>query len=67
MSQLYHDAMAIVRYCGKQDLFITMTANPKWEEITSALLPGQTAQDGLDLVARVFRLKFEALLALLTK
>jgi len=67
MSQLYHDAMAIVRYCGKPDLFITMTANPKWEEITSALLPGQTAQDRPDLVARVFRLKFEALLALLTK
>jgi hypothetical protein len=67
MSQSYHDAMAIVRYCGKPDLFITMTANPKWEEITSALLPGQTAQDRPDLVARVFRLKFEALIALLTE
>jgi hypothetical protein len=67
MWQLYHDAMAIVRYCGKPDLFITMTANPNWDEITSALLPGQTAQDRPDLVARVFHLKFQELLALLTE
>jgi hypothetical protein len=32
MWQLYYDAMALVRYCGKPDLFITMTANPNWEE-----------------------------------
>ena len=62
MWQLYHHAMAIVWYCGKPDLFISMTANPKWPEITSALLPGQTAQDRPDLVARVFRLKFNELL-----
>ena len=67
MGQLYHDAMAIVRYCGKPDLFITMTANPKWNEITNALLPGQTAQDRPDLVARVFRLKLQALLKLITE
>ena len=45
MWQLYHDAMGIVRHCGKPDLFITMTANPKWDEITNTLLSGQTAQD----------------------
>jgi len=67
MWQLYHDAMAIVRSCGKPDLFITMTANPKWDEITNALLPGQTAQDRPDLVARVFRLKLQALLRLITE
>src|SRR5271163_344985 len=29
MWQLYHDAMIIVRYCGKPNLFIIMTANLK--------------------------------------
>lgn len=30
--------MAIVRYFGRPTLFITFTANPKWEEITHELL-----------------------------
>jgi len=67
MWQLYHDAMGIVRYCGKPYLFITLTANPKWAEITNALLPRQTAQDRPDLVARVFQLKLQALLTLINK
>jgi hypothetical protein len=62
MWQLYQDAMAIVRYCGKPDLFITMTCNPLWTEIITELLPGQTAQDRPELVARVFKLKLNALL-----
>jgi hypothetical protein len=61
MSQLYHDAMAIVRNCGKPDLFITMTCNPRWPEIRDALLPNQTAQDRADIVARVFKLKLDAM------
>ena len=44
-----------------------MTANPRWDEITNALLPGQTAQDRPDLVARIFQLKLQALLMLLTE
>jgi len=39
MGQLYQDAMARVRKFGKSDLFITFTYNPKWKEITDALLP----------------------------
>ena len=62
MQQLYHDAMAIVRSHTKPDLFITMTCNPRWSEITENLAPGQTAQDRPDLVARVFHLKLSALL-----
>jgi Helitron helicase-like domain at N-terminus len=61
MSQLYHDAMAIVRNCGKPDLFITMTCNPRWPEIRDALLPNQTAKDRADIVARVFKLKLDAM------
>jgi hypothetical protein len=62
----YHDSMAIVRYWGKPDLFITMTCNPKWPEILRHLLPGQTAQDRPDLVARVFKIKLDLLLKDLT-
>jgi hypothetical protein len=58
MWQLYHDAMAIVRYCGKPDIFITMTANPKWEEITSALPPGQ-GPSGVDSKRSRFRLQLK--------
>jgi hypothetical protein len=62
MQQLYYDAIAIVRSHSKPDLFITMTCNPRWTEITENLAPGQTAQDRPDLVTRVFRLKLSALL-----
>lgn len=57
MTQLYQDAMAIVRKYGKPDLFITMTCNPNWREIQDGLLPGMTSWDRTDLVNRVFHLK----------
>ena len=38
-----------------------MTCNPGWEEIQNELLPSQTAQDRLDLLARVFKSKFAKL------
>jgi hypothetical protein len=62
MQQRYHDAMAIVRKFGKPDLFITMTCNPKWEEIERELYDGMSAQDRADLTARVFKSKLEELL-----
>ncbi|XP_030066701.1 uncharacterized protein LOC115475101 [Microcaecilia unicolor] len=62
MHQNYQDAMAIVRKYGKPDLFITMTCNPKWEEITENLHKGQTSEFRPDLVARVFHLKLKQLL-----
>jgi hypothetical protein len=62
MAQLYQDSMAIVRECGKPSLFITMTCNPKWEEITRELLPGEKPNDRPDIINRVFRLKLDALL-----
>ena len=61
MQQLYLDAMCIVARLGKPDIFLTFTCNPKWEEITENLLPGQTASDRPDLVARVFKMKLEAI------
>ncbi|KAK4510430.1 uncharacterized protein ATC70_012169 [Mucor velutinosus] len=62
MMQLYQNAMAISRFFGKPTLFITFTANPNWREIQDELLPGQTAADRPDLVARVFNLKHRELL-----
>ncbi|XP_058122371.1 uncharacterized protein LOC131285143 [Anopheles ziemanni] len=62
MRAQYQDAMAIVRAIGKPDLFITVTCNPNWPEITGTLLPRQKAADRPDLTARVFRLKLKSLL-----
>jgi hypothetical protein len=53
--------MAIVRQYGKPDLFITMTCNPKWEEIVSTLKPGEIAIDRPNLVTRVFVSKLQHL------
>jgi hypothetical protein len=62
MYRRYQDAMAVIRKFGKPDLFITMTCNPKWEEILDALLPGQTANDRPDIVSRVFHAKLKSLI-----
>ena len=62
MSELYQDAMSIVRKYGEPDIFITFTCNPQWEEITSALLLEQKASDRPYLIVRVFRLKLRELL-----
>jgi hypothetical protein len=59
MIENYQDGMAICRVFGSPNLFITFTCNPKWEEISDALLmePGQTHVDRPDIVARVFKMK----------
>ena len=62
MLQNYQDAMAIVRKYGKPDFFITITCNPKWPEIVTNLQQGQSVEFRPDLVARVFKLKLDALL-----
>ncbi|KAI5447791.1 hypothetical protein KIW84_015297 [Lathyrus oleraceus] len=61
MTQRYEDGMAIVLNGGKPDIFLIMTCNPSWSEITSKLLPFQTPQDRPDLITRVFHSKFEKL------
>jgi hypothetical protein len=67
MQAQFQDAMAIIRELGKPDLFITFTCNSGWQEIKDALLDKQNTGDRPDIVARVFRLKLEALLDDLTK
>ncbi|GFR57562.1 helitron helicase-like protein [Elysia marginata] len=53
--------MAIVRYLGKPNTFITFTCNPKWPEIISALNSQEQACDRPDLSCRIFKQKFDAL------
>ena len=65
MTQLLQDAMAICRHFYKPDLFLTMTANPKWPEIIYSLFPGQTAIDCSDIISQVFEQKKKALLKLI--
>ncbi|XP_020963370.1 uncharacterized protein LOC107606759 [Arachis ipaensis] len=61
MTQRYEDGMTIVLKEGKPDIFLTMTCNPSWTEITSELNPVQTPQDRPNLTTRIFRAKFEQL------
>uniref|UniRef100_A0A453ESB6 ATP-dependent DNA helicase n=1 Tax=Aegilops tauschii subsp. strangulata TaxID=200361 RepID=A0A453ESB6_AEGTS len=63
----YLDAMALVRKYGKPDVFLTMTCNPNWEEITRELQFRQTPQDCPDIVVRVFRAKLEEMKQLFEK
>ena len=67
MHERQQDAMSYVRKYGHPDLFITTTTNPSWPEIKDSLLPGQDPQDRPDIVARVFRLKVQKLLEMLSQ
>jgi hypothetical protein len=62
MQQRFQDSMAIARYFGQVDIFLTMTTNPQWPEISRELLYGQTAYDRPELVSRVFQMKRNALI-----
>ena len=62
MNEKIQDGMTYVRKYGPSSLFITMTCNPYWEEITRELRPGETPNDRMDIISRVFRLKLAALM-----
>jgi hypothetical protein len=62
MVQNYQDAMAIYRWAGCPDVFVTFTCNPQWLEIKRALPLGQQPQDQPDLVNRVFKIKLKELI-----
>jgi hypothetical protein len=55
----YQDGMAICRHFGAPDLFCTFTCNPKWQEISDALLMelGHVYSERPDIVTRVFKMK----------
>ncbi|XP_070037633.1 uncharacterized protein [Nicotiana tomentosiformis] len=59
MCQRYMDAIALVQYFGKPDIFLTMICNPSWPEIKQHLLLTDETQNRPDLVSHVFRAKVE--------
>nr|XP_017255632.1 PREDICTED: uncharacterized protein LOC108225307 [Daucus carota subsp. sativus] len=61
MQQNFQDALAICRYIGHPDIFLTMTCNSAWDEIKEMmkLYPGCMAVDSPDVIARVFKLKLD--------
>ena len=61
------DALAIVRALGKPTLFLTLTANPFWEEIILSVEPGENGFDRPDITARVFKSKLKAMMDMITK
>jgi hypothetical protein len=62
LQKLAKNALTIVTELGKPTLFLTVTCNPKWPEITSRLLEGQTAFDRPDITVPVFHAKLLALI-----
>ena len=61
LQQLYQDSITIVRTFNKPDLFVTVTCNPNWPEITTKLLPNQTPANRSDLISRIFKLKLNSI------
>ena len=59
--QKFQDCMAIVRKHGKPHLFITFTANGKWDETKKSCFDGQEPTNRPDLVCRIFNAKLEEL------
>ncbi|XP_027071599.1 uncharacterized protein [Coffea arabica] len=59
MRYRYLDIMALVQKYEKSDISLTMTCNPAWKEIQCNLKYHEKSQNRPDLLARVFRAKFE--------
>lgn len=59
-SERVADALALARQRGKPDLMITATCNPKWPELASQLLPGQSAMEVAHITNRVFKVSTSA-------
>ncbi|CAH9133153.1 unnamed protein product [Cuscuta epithymum] len=63
MIQNYQDAMAICRWAGYPDLFITFTCNPKWSEISRFLEERRLKpEDRADIICRIFKVKLDGLI-----
>ncbi|KAK6137063.1 hypothetical protein DH2020_029195 [Rehmannia glutinosa] len=68
MIQNYQDAMAICRWMGYPDLFITFTCNPKWPEIIRFVQKKNlNSEDRPDIICRIFKLKLDSLIKDLRK
>ncbi|KAK1351704.1 hypothetical protein POM88_053987 [Heracleum sosnowskyi] len=65
MQQNFQDSLAICKEYGHPDLFVTFTCNPKWVEIQRALATAGSTDASVrpDLVARVFKIKLDAMMS----
>ncbi|XP_056689190.1 uncharacterized protein [Spinacia oleracea] len=62
MVQNYQDAMAICKWYGYPDLFITFTCHPKWPEIMRYVQQrGLKPEDRPDILCRIFKIKLDQL------
>jgi hypothetical protein len=65
-TQKYYDVASITAQRGRPTIFLTMTANPMWPEVQASLRPSETAASRPDLVARVFHMRLQSLIELVT-
>ena len=63
MDGLVKNALVLVSEYGCPHGFLTLTCNPKWPEILSQLLTGQTAFDRPDITAQVFKARLDKMKA----
>jgi hypothetical protein len=59
MTALAKNALVLVSEFGCLHVFITLACNPKWPEIISQLVDGQTAFDCPDVTAAVFKSRLD--------
>jgi hypothetical protein len=59
MAALAKNALILVSEFGCPHIFLTLTCNPKWPEIMSQLLDGQTAFDRPEVTAAVFKTRLD--------
>lgn len=62
MFEIFQDSMSITCFFRYPDIFETMTANPRWREISEFLMEGQASKDCRDLIAHMFKIKKKSLL-----
>lgn len=69
MQQNFQDSLAVCKEYGHPDLFITFTCNPKWDEIQAAVQSSGSRDASVrpDIVARVFKMKLDAMMNDFTK
>ncbi|XP_074336548.1 uncharacterized protein LOC141673702 [Apium graveolens] len=68
-AQNYQDVMAICRWVGYPDLFITFTCKPKWKEINDilGLIDQKDDLNKVDIVSHVFEIKLQQLMHYIKK
>ena len=66
MHERTQDAMPYVCKLGRPSLFVTMTCNPLWPEITNEFFYGQLPHHCPEIVVQVFHVKQRALMAQIT-